>query len=173
MLRFCSLYVSILTICLFQSFKERLLLPIEATWWAICAALFRCLQRPVWLGLQRYESFFTLQVKNEKNLLFSFFFTCYCFRLKRCAKVREKFDFQNLNEKFLSFSSYSRLSCLPILGWHLALTTYESIFYYQLFTCTTLFGSAKVILLLEFPNLKRRNLTFLVTPLTIPMSRFL
>ena len=24
--------VSILTICLFQSFKERLLLPIEATW---------------------------------------------------------------------------------------------------------------------------------------------
>ena len=28
-------YVSTLTICLFQSFKERLLLPIEATWWAI------------------------------------------------------------------------------------------------------------------------------------------
>jgi hypothetical protein len=31
---FLLTYVSILTICLFQSFKERLLLPIEATWWA-------------------------------------------------------------------------------------------------------------------------------------------
>jgi hypothetical protein len=29
---FLLTYVSILTICLFQSFKERLLLPIEATW---------------------------------------------------------------------------------------------------------------------------------------------
>ena len=28
-------YVSTLTICLFQPFKEHLLLPFEATWWAI------------------------------------------------------------------------------------------------------------------------------------------
>jgi hypothetical protein len=97
MLRFCLLDVSTLTICLFQSFKERLLLPIEATWWAICAALFRCLQHPFWLGLQRYESFFYSASKKRKNLLFSFCFTYYCFRLKRCAKVTEKFDFQNLN----------------------------------------------------------------------------
>jgi hypothetical protein len=37
---FLLTYASILTICLFQSFKERLLLPIEATWWTAYAALF-------------------------------------------------------------------------------------------------------------------------------------
>ena len=39
-------YVSILTTCLFQSFKERLSLPFEATWWVVLATLFRYSQHP-------------------------------------------------------------------------------------------------------------------------------
>jgi hypothetical protein len=55
---FLFTYVNILTICLFQSFKERLLPPIEATWRAKLVARFRCLQRPVLIGSAKIREIF-------------------------------------------------------------------------------------------------------------------
>ena len=64
--------VSILTICLFQSFKERLLLPIEATWWATFVVLSRCLQRPVLIGSAKVAKIFDFP--NSKRKIFNFSF---------------------------------------------------------------------------------------------------
>ena len=55
---FLLTYVSILTICLFQSFKERLSLPVEATWRAVLATLFYRLQDPVLIGSAKVVNLF-------------------------------------------------------------------------------------------------------------------
>jgi len=68
---FLLTYVSILTICLFQSFKERLLLPIEATWWAAWAARFCRLQRPVSIGSAKVRE--TFYLASFKAKIFSAF----------------------------------------------------------------------------------------------------
>jgi hypothetical protein len=99
--------VSILTICLFQSFKERLSLPIEATWWAVFKNPFRCLQRPILVGSAKVRETFYFASFRVKNFLIFLPATCGgCFRLKRAAKVRIFFDFSKLNGEVLKVSRF-------------------------------------------------------------------
>ncbi len=85
---FLLTYVSILTICLFQSFKERLLLPIEATWWAAWAARFFCLQRPVLIGSAKVVENFYFTSFRRKN--FSVFASSCLRRLPVEARCKSK-----------------------------------------------------------------------------------
>ena len=65
---------------------------------------FRCLQRPVLVGSAKVRETFYFASFRVKNFLVFLSVTCYGgFQLKRAAKVRSFFDFQNLKKKFLKF----------------------------------------------------------------------
>ena len=103
--------ISILTICLFQSFKERLLLPIEATWWAAWAARFCCLQCPVLIGSAKVQGTFYFTSCERKILTFSLRLVCGGFQLKRGAKVRSFFWLSKLKGEISEVSRFVWLSC--------------------------------------------------------------
>ena len=96
--------VSILTICLFQSFKERLLLPIEATWWATWVALFCCLQRPVLIGNAKIQKAFYFTSFRPK--IFNVFAWALLQRLsvEALCKGKNFFWLSKLKWKLLTFS---------------------------------------------------------------------
>jgi hypothetical protein len=65
---------------------------------------FRCLQRPVLVGSAKVRETFCFASFRLKNfLMFLSVACCGGFQLKRVAKVRSFFEFQNLKEKFLKF----------------------------------------------------------------------
>jgi len=65
---------------------------------------FRCLQHPVLVGRAKVGENFYFASFRVKNFLVFLSVTCYGgFHLKRAAKVRSFFDFQNLKEKFSKF----------------------------------------------------------------------
>ena len=92
------------TICLFQSFKERLLLPFEAAEWSFDRYFFVLF--PFFrFGSAKVRRFFYLKSFFEKNLGFVFVLLLKfsVFLSKRGAKVR---SFYRLSQDFSEINSY-------------------------------------------------------------------